>query len=616
VSLAAAAPTQEKVAGGDDDGVGPLSKVWSILSRGERRQLLLLTPAVVLMAVLETAGVASIVPFLGLLSDPATIERNEWLSRAYELGGFMSRNGFFFAVGLSVLALVTVGNVVSALTTWALLRFSWLRNHTLSTRLLDAYLHQPYEFFLSKNSSELGKNILTEVQSVVTGVIVQGVQLTARFVVVVAVSVTLFILDPFMAAGVLLVFGGVYGALFLSIRRRVTRAGRERVELNRQRFKVAQEALAGIKELKLYGLEPVALQAFSSSSHEFATRQASNAVVAQMPRFALETIAFGGVLVMVSWLLAEGRPLEHVLPVLGLYAFAAYRMLPALQTIFGGLTQLRFNVGALDVLHADLITRSSSTSANAVADDVPFARGLSLRSVSFRYQGAGRQTLDGVDLDIAAGDWVALVGPTGAGKSTIVDVVLGLLQPHSGSVDVDGVALDSVGRRLGWQRHTAYVPQQIFLVDDSVARNIAFGLPAAGVDQERVEAAARVAQIHEFITTEMPAGYATAIGERGVRLSGGQRQRIGIARALYRRPRLLVLDEATSALDNGTEEAFFAALHEHFADCAVVSVAHRLSTTKGFDRICVVERGRIVDSGAYAELERRSPHFRQVGGVA
>ena len=595
-----------------DDGTSAFSKVWAILSSGERRQLLLLTPAVVLMATLETAGVASIVPFLGLLSDPATIERNPWLSAAYEAGGFASRNAFFFAVGLGVLALVTVGNVVSALTTWGLVRFSWLRNHTLSTRLLGAYLHQPYDFFLQKNSSELGKNILTEVQSVVAGVIAQGVQLSARFIVIIAVSITLFIVDPVMAMGVLIVFGGIYGGLFAAVRRRIARAGRERVELNRQRFKVAQEALGGIKELKLYGLESVALQAFSSPSHEFATRQASNAIIAQMPRFALETIAFGGVLVMVTYLLRAGRPLEHVLPVLGLYAFAAYRMLPALQTIFGGLTQLRFNLGALDLLHADLVTRSSTNSTDgAFVEAVPFADKLSMRGVSFRYEAAGRQTLDRIDIDIGVGDWVALVGPTGAGKSTIVDIVLGLLRPQSGVVEVDGLAIESMSRRLGWQQHLAYVPQQIFLVDDTVAQNIAFGLPAATIDQARVEAAARVAQIHDFISREMPAGYATTIGERGVRLSGGQRQRIGIARALYRKPRLLVLDEATSALDNATEAAFFAALEEHFSDCAVVSIAHRLSTTKDFDRICVVERGQIVDTGSYAELEQRSPHFRE-----
>lgn len=591
------------------DDQSPFSKVWEILSPAERRQLGFLTPAVVLMAILETAGVASIVPFLGLLSDPTAIERNRLLRFAYETGGFGSENAFFFVVGACVLVLVTVGNTVSALTTWRLLRFSWMRNHTLSSRLLGMYLGQPYEFFLAKNSAELGKNILTEVQAVVTGVIVQGVQLAARFVVIVAVSITLFIVDPVMAAGVLVVFGGVYGGLFAVIRRRVTRAGRERVELNRIRFKVAQEALAGIKELKLYGLAPVALKAFSKSSFEFASRQASNAVIAQLPRFALETIAFGGVLLMVMYLLGEGRALEQVLPVLGLYAFAAYRMLPALQVIFGGMTQMRFNVGALDLLHRDMHLRAhSATTSSTTPTPIVLKDRVALEGVSFRYAGSTRQTLDGVHLAIGAGEWVALVGPTGAGKSTLVDIVLGLLAPQSGRVTVDGVALDDEGKQLGWQKNVAYVPQQIFLIDDTIAQNIAFG--SDEIDLERVTAAARIAQIHDFIATELPGGYATSIGERGVRLSGGQRQRIGVARALYRAPSLLVLDEATSALDNQTEAAFFAALKTQLRGCAVISIAHRLSTTRGFDRIHVIEGGRVVDAGTFDELSIRSSHFK------
>lgn len=596
--------------GTSDEGFQPLRKVWAILSVKERRQLLLLVPAVILVAVLETLGVASIVPFLGLLSDPDIIERKASLSWVYRNGGFSSRNEFFFAVGLGVLFLVSVGNAMSAVTSWGLLRFSWMRNHTLASRLLDVYLRQPYVFFLEKNSAELGKNILSEVGSVVTGVIIQGLQLSARLVVVFGIVIGLFILDPTMAAGVLTVFGGVYGGLFLFVRRRVAVSGRERVALNQVRHKTAQECIAGIKELKLYALEPVALRQFSNASHSFAERQASNAVLAQIPRYALETIAFGGVLIMTLYLLRAGRRLEDVLPVLGLYAFAAYRLLPSLQTIFAGLTSLRFNLGALDILHHDMTQRESACIESRAAESVPFAQKIALDGVSFQYRSATRSTLEGVSLDILFGSWVALVGATGAGKSTLVDVLLGLLEPDSGVVRVDGVALDRPALRLAWQQHVAYVPQQIFLVDDSVLRNIAFGLPDAEIDRDRVIAAAQIAQIHDFIKDELSQGYETPIGERGIRLSGGQRQRIGIARALYRQPRFLVLDEATSALDNATEDAFFAALRFAQQTTTIVSIAHRLSTTRGFDRILVMERGRIIDEGTFAELEKRSPHFR------
>jgi ABC-type multidrug transport system fused ATPase/permease subunit len=595
---------------GQDEGSISLSKAWGILTPTERRQLLLLTPAVVGMAVLETVGVASIVPFLGLLSDPGILEGSRSLTWLYQTGNFTSRDDFFFAVGLAVLGLVTVGNTTSAMTTWGLLRFSWMRNHTLSTRLLRAYLQQPYTFFLEQNSANLGKNLLSEVQAVVTGVLVQGVQLSARAVVALGVSMALFFLDPLMAVGILVVFGGVYGTLFVAVRRNVSRSGRERIVLNQQRHKTAHESLAGVKELKLYGLEPVAVAQFSMVSEALATRQASNAVIAQIPRYALETIAFGGVLLIVLYLLRAGRRLEDVLPVLGLYAFAAYRLLPALQTIFAGLTALRFNLGALDVLYADLVEREAMTSVSLSAKSVRFDTAVALEHVSFRYRAAVRPTLEHIDLTISAGEWVAIVGPTGAGKSTLVDLLLGLLAPDEGCVRVDDVSLDDDAARLGWQSNVAYVPQQIFLVDDTVLRNIAFGLPDKDIDRERAIAAARIAQIDGFVQNELPQGYDTPIGECGVRLSGGQRQRIGIARALYRQPRLLVLDEATSALDNATEAAFFAALHSSHHETAVISIAHRLSTTRDFDRIVVLERGRIVDTGTFPELEARSAHFR------
>jgi len=591
---------------------GVAARIWSVLTPAERRDLVLLVPAVIGMALLETAGVASIVPFLGLLSDPTLVGRSAWLSWLFTTGGFHSRDSFFFAVGSVMLALVTVGNIVSALTTWGLLRFAWMRNHSLSTRLLVAYLGQPYEFFLDKNSAELGKNILSEVQAVVTGVIIQALQLCARLVVIGAVTSTLLVLDPVMACGVLAVFGGVYGVLYLLVRRNVARAGRERVALNQIRHKVAQESLAGVKELKLYGLTRVAAEQFSTSSRELAVRQANNAVIGQVPRYALETIALGGVLAIVLYLLRAGRQLEDVLPVIGLYAFAAYRMLPALQTIFAGVTTLRFNLGALEVLQADLGAREATTgSATGIVDEttLPFVHALRAEKISFRYREATRMTLEHVDLAIGAGQWVAVVGPTGSGKSTLVDVVLGLIPPHAGHVVVDGVVLAEEATRRAWQRNVAYVPQQIFLIDDTVARNIAFGVAESDIDTARLESAARVAQIHDFVINEMPHGYETRIGERGIRLSGGQRQRIGIARALYRRPALLVLDEATSALDDATEAAFFSALHATHEHCAVVSIAHRLTTTRDFDAIVVLEHGRITDRGTYPELVARNPHF-------
>ncbi len=586
---------------------GVLRQVWAILSPAERKRFLLLQPLVIFTALLETAGLASIVPFLALLSDPDAIEENASLKVVYDAVGFTSPTSFFFAVGVGVLLLVTVGNAVNAITTWSLLRFAWDGNHTMSLRLLESYLARPYAYFLEHNSSELAKNILAEVGIVVSGVLVVLTQMLARGVVLTGILLMLLVLDPLMAVGTGGVFGLLYGGMFAAVRQKLRRDGEMRNTANGARHKIAGEALGGVKELKLYGLEGEVARAYEKPSVVFGTTQARAAVIGQLPRYALESIAFGGVLLIVLGLLWRGQGLADVLPVLGLYAFSAYRMLPGLQTMFSGFTNIRFAQSALDTLYRDLHAERPAplTSPSKIA----FASTLALRDVTYSYPTARRVALNGVNLVIAKGQWVAFVGPTGAGKSTLVDLLLGLLVPDSGAVVVDGVPLDTA-RARAWQAHVAYVPQQIFLIDDTVARNICFGVDANEIDRVRMEQAARIAQIHDFIESELPNGYRTAIGERGVRLSGGQRQRIGIARALYRQPDFLVLDEATSALDNATEAAFLAALREDFAMVSVVSIAHRLTTTRDFDRIAVVEQGRIVDQGTFSELLERSPNFK------
>ena len=590
---------------------GALQKILEVLTPPERRQLWLLLPAVIGMAILETAGVGSIIPFLALLGDPSVIDRQPTLKWAYEALAFGSKENFFFAFGLGVLAFVTFGNAYSALTTWALLRFSWMRNHTLATRLLEAYLRRPYVYFLTQNTAELGKNILTEVQSCVAGVIVQALNLAARVVVASVLLGTLLWLDPILALGVGGCFGGVYAAIFVAVRRQMVQDGVARVAANEARFKIAAEALGGVKEVQLYGLEPAVVAAFDKPSLVFARVMARNAVISALPRFGLESIAIGGVLVLVLLMLSRGEALTTALPVLGLYAFAAYRLMPSLQAVFGGLTQMRFNLGSLEIT-ANELAAMPPEKLPVGGPPLPFTSTLELRDVAFAY--GEREALAGISLALRAGQWAALVGSTGSGKSTLVDLVLGVLEPSRGQILIDGVVLSGTNRRA-WQKNVAYVPQMIFMVDDSIERNICFGLPNEAVDRDRMVWAAKVAQIHDFIVADLPDGYGTVIGERGVRLSGGQRQRLGVARALYRRPKLLVLDEATSALDGPTEQRFFEALRRELVDATVLSIAHRLSTTRSFDLIHVVERGRIVDVGSFDALATRQPLFRvQVGG--
>lgn len=591
-------------------GRGLLSKLLAIFTRHEKRQLAMLFPAVVLMALLDTAGVASIVPFLGLLSDPEAIDGNRFFAWLYRSLEFQSHSTFFFFVGMCVLSIITFGNVFAAFTTWALLRFSWMRNHTLSTRLLGSYLRRPYAYFLTQNTSTLSQRILSEVQQVVAGVVVQLLLLVARLVVVCFLFVALIVIDPAMALGVASVFGGVYGLILWGARRKLLRLGQDRVAANQARFKLASEMLSGVKEVKLLGLEDTFLARYELPSERFARTWAAAQTLAHLPRYALETVAFGGVVLLVLVLLHRGLPLAEALPALGLYAFAAYRMLPSLQTIFAALTSLRANAAALDILVTDLPPEAEPAPAPPIKP-LEFRHAVTLHQVEFAYSGTTDDVIRGVGLELTRGSWFAFVGPTGSGKSTLVDLILGLLEPSRGEIRIDGTLLDSESIPR-WQKNLGYVPQQIFLADDTVAANIAFGVPPTEIDRKRLVAAARVAQIHAFVENDLPQGYQTVVGEQGVRLSGGQRQRLGIARALYRRPALLVLDEATSALDSATEDLFFEALRQEFGDCTVISIAHRLTTTRDFDRIFVLDRGTIRDTGTYEDLQLRSDHFASV----
>lgn len=586
---------------------GLLSQIWAVLTLEERRRFVLLQPLVIFSALLEMAGLAGVVPFLALLSDEHALEDHPAAAAVYSGLGFQTTNSFFFAVGVGVLVLITVGNATSALTTWSLLQFSWMCSHTLSLRLLQSYMARPYSFFLENNSAELAKNILAEVNQFVTGILVAMTQMASRVVVLIGVFLLLFALDPVMAVGCGVVFGSLYGGMFFFVRNSLRSNGRLRNRANGLRHRIIQEAFGGVKELKLYGLEAEAAKAFSVPSRFMATIQAKTTVIGLIPRYALETIAFGGVLLIVLGVLWRGQAITDVMPVLGLYAFATYRMIPGLQAIFSGMTQVRFSLSSLETLHRDLVGHELNGAPAGAA--VPFANRIELRDVHFLYRSDGSPVLRGVNIEVIKGQWIAFVGRTGAGKSTLVDLLLGLQAPTSGQVLVDGTPLEATNAR-SWQEGVAYVPQQIFLIDGTLAENICFGVPMQEIDMALLRASAEVAQIAGFIEQELPSGYDTQVGERGLRLSGGQRQRVGIARALYRNPKFLVLDEATSALDNETEASFLDSLRLKMAGMTVVSIAHRLTTTRDFDRIFLLENGLVADSGTFSELVARNPYFQ------
>lgn len=587
-------------------------RILGLLTPRERRRGFLVLGMILVMALLETVGVASIVPFMAVLTDPRISEQQPQLSWLYERLGFTEVRTFQLFLGLVMFAVLAVSVAFKALTTYALLRFTHMRSHTLAKRLVEGYLRQPYEWFLNHHTADIGKTVLSEVQQVVTGAVVPMMQLIAHGAVAVCLLLLLLLADPVLAIVVAVGLGGAYGLVYWFLRGFLARIGAERVRANRERFTAVQEAFAGIKAVKAGGMESYFLRRFEIPSLRFARRQAAMQMANQLPRFAFEAIAFGGILLIAMYLLARADGVQQVLPVLALYAFAGYRLMPALQQIYSQLAQMRFAAPALESIHRDLISIApfdAHDRAESATTPFPLSSSVKLDGVTYCYPNSERCAVSSLDIEIPARTALGIVGRTGSGKTTMVDVILGLLQSQTGELFVDGVQITSSNLR-NWQRTIGYVPQDIYLADDTVAANIAFGLTEAETNREAVVRAARISDLHDFVSRELSAGYETVIGERGVRLSGGQRQRIGIARALYHDPELLILDEATSSLDNLTEQAVMDAVRNLAHKKTIIVIAHRLSTVRDCDQIVVLEQGTLVGRGTFDELLLQNTLFR------
>jgi ATP-binding cassette, subfamily B, bacterial PglK len=595
--------------------VSTLRQLYALLSPRERRQVLWLLPLLVLTALVQVVGIASVTPFLAIVADPAAVQRHEKLRLLYEAGGFADVRGFLVAVGLATFLIIVGSNALNAFSTWAVLRFSWMRSHTIAVRILRGFLARPYLFFLEQHSADLGRSLLGEVVQVVTGTIVPAMKAVSGGIAAAAILALLFYVDPLLALLTGLAMGGAYGAIFFFVRRRQRQMGKLRLAANKERFKTLAETFGGIKEVKLFGREATMVRRFQRPSADYAKATALNQVVAQVPRYALDAIAFGGIVLMVLYLLQRGEGFEAIVPTMGLYALAGYRLMPSLQLVFHGLTNIRFNSAALENLAEYLPSEPVDLDGRTPVAPLPLERSIRFRDVWFQYPTAKEPLFRGLDLTIEAGTSTAFVGPTGSGKSTLGDLVMGLLQPDRGTIEIDGVPL--AGARVrSWQRNLGYVPQAIFLADDSIARNIAFGLPDREIDMEAVARAARAACIDRFVEEELPRGYHTVVGERGVRLSGGQRQRIGIARALYHDPQVILFDEATSSLDNVTEEQVLEAVAELARTRTTITIAHRLSTVRACDRIVLLSGGEVAAMGTYEELLASEPRFQALALAA
>ncbi|WP_018950575.1 ABC transporter ATP-binding protein [Thioalkalivibrio sp. ALMg11] len=591
-----------------------LHKLNALLDPRDRGKVVLLLILMIATAFMQTAGIASVMPFLAVLSDPDMVHDNEMLRVAYDWLGFESTSRFLYFLGFAAFVLFMTGTALQAFNQWAITRFTHMQQYELSRRLMGDYLSRPFTFFLNRNSGDLAKTVLQETTQAINGALMPALKLASQLLLAAFIIALLVVVQPWLALIAAAGLGGIYAVIYVASRTWLNRIGVDRVEANRERFTAAAEAFAGAKEIRLLGRERDYLERYRKPSKRFASHQANAVLLQSLPQYAIEAIAFGGVLVLVLYLMAGDGGLAQALPLIGLYALAGRQLIPAFQKIFQQVASLRFNTAAVDSVLRDLGQFPDSTPPLSRNDRlVPLAptRSIKVQGLTYRYPEHEHPALKDISLEIRARTTVGFVGSSGAGKSTLVDVLLGLLEPEQGTILIDGEPLTRANIRR-WQAALGYVPQHIFLADQSVAANIALGVPEEQIDQAAVEKAARLANLHDFVTQELPHGYATIIGERGTRLSGGQRQRIGIARALYRDPDVLFFDEATSALDNATERAVMDAIQNLSGNKTILLVAHRLTTVRNCDTIYLLDKGAVSAEGAWDCLNSQSKEFQKL----
>lgn len=551
-----------------------LSKIWSLFTPVERRKALFVLFLIICMAGLETIGVISIMPFLSVLARPQMVEENPWLNSVYR--GLNSENPHDFVVMLGVfsIAMVIFSSIFKTVIYHVINRFIHMERYSISKRLLSRYLRQPYEFFLNKNGADLSKNVLSEVDMVIFNLVHPVGQLIAQLVVIMAMTVLVVFYDPWIALGALVMIGGLYAAIYGLVRRRLAKAGGDVVAADRERYQVISESFGGIREIKVADVSHAYEQRFSTAARTYARQMAVSETLSQTPLYLVEAVGYTGLIFIALLLLARSNEIGHVLPALGMYGFAAYRMLPAVQIIYRCVARIQFSHAVLENIHRDLHLPEPVPSPRDMPAIFP-RKSISLRSVTYAYPSTPQKPVfSDFSVNIRVNTTVGIVGASGSGKSTLMDLLLGLQIPQQGRLMIDGVAIDQENM-VSWQKSVGYVPQHIYLADATVEENIAFGVEKKDIDIHAVERAARAAQIHDMIVNDLDKGYQTRLGERGIRLSGGQRQRIGIARALYRDPPVIFMDEATSALDNKTEESFNEAIRSLTGRKTIVVIAHR-----------------------------------------
>ena len=595
-----------------------LKRILRVVLPFGKGKLLVVIASMIVQAILQLSGVASVLPFLSVAARPEGFAQSQLGSFLMSILHITDPKQLVYVTGtLAILSLV-VASASTIASQVIVAKYVGSVGHWLRMQLLSKYYSQPYAYFVSRNSAVLTKKANHDVYMFTTFLLAPLSEFFARLFTTVVIIAGLLVLEP-VATIVAAAFFGCFYMLFMVLTRQRVRVINEVAKETSQGLnRLVQQFIAGMRDIKLRHAGPYFIEKIDAISSRYVRAQVASSWIAGLPRNLIEPIAFAGTIIWAMAALSAGR-LEAVLPTLGVMAMAGYRLLPNLQTLYNALHLVATNRFSLDELSEEMDFSSPSYPvripdkaelAHVLKDKSPlFTEAIELREITFNYAGVERPTLQGINLRIGRGQSIGFVGQTGSGKSTLINLLLGLYEPTSGEILADGKPL---GKPVPakWHTRIGYVPQEIFLMDETLLRNIALGVSENEIDHERMKKAIASAQLQEVID-KMPQGLETQVGERGVMLSGGQRQRVGLARALYFDPEMLILDEGTSALDNETEARFMRAVESLQGEITVISIAHRLTTVRACNAIYVLINGKVGEAGTYDELmDSKAEFFR------
>ncbi|MCU9612320.1 ABC transporter ATP-binding protein/permease [Caldibacillus lycopersici] len=581
-----------------------IKKILFLFSKKEKLRFLLIFVMIIIAAVLETLGIGLIVPFVEIVMNSSSLSDNQILMSAYELFSFQSTNDFLIFSAIVLLSVFILKNIY-------LLFFQYVQSlvilnqqNQLSVRLFKSYITKPYTFHLQRNSANLLRNINNEVPRVIYGIILSGFQLLTELLVIACIFILLITIAPIPTAISSITLGGSVFLFNKIFRKKIRALGKESQAVSGNMIKWINQGLGASKEIKVMGNERFFVQSYLKESLRNARINRFRLMLEQSPKFFLEVMIISVILGTLLIIILQGKNTSNVVSMMALFAMAAFRLMPSLTRVMALVNGIRFNRPAVDTLYEDLILdthkgmiKSEESSKNGTETignrERIYQKGIELKNVSFRYPEQTNYSIKNVSLSIPIGQSVAFIGESGAGKTTLVDLILGVLEPESGQILVDDI---SINQQINiWQRKIGYIPQTIYLSDDSIRSNVAFGVDPKNIDDTEVWRSLEQAKLKEFVES-LPGKLDSFVGERGVRLSGGQRQRIGIARALYNNPEILVMDEATSALDNETEQEIMKAIDGLKEEKTILIIAHRLTTIENCDIIFQISKGQLKES--------------------